>query len=99
VSSQYQTYQYDVQLLAMTRIYTRHDGGVAHRCREMTRNNPTALRLIKAALNAQEDGAAGIQELGGSATMLFYNSEEGSEGRRAYLEKRPPDWSKFKRLP
>jgi naphthoate synthase len=65
----------------------------------MTRNNPTALRLIKAAMNAHEDGAAGIQELGGSATMLFYNSEEGSEGRRAYLEKRPPDWSKFKRLP
>lgn len=68
-------------------------------CREITRNNPTALRLIKAALNAQEDGAAGIQELGGSATMLFYNSAEGHEGRKSYLEKRRPDWSKFKRLP
>jgi len=68
-------------------------------CREMVRNSPTALRMIKAAMNAQEDGAAGIQELGGHATMLFYHSEEGSEGRQAYLEKRLPDWSKFKRLP
>mmetsp|Transcript_15593 Transcript_15593/g.21553 ORF Transcript_15593/g.21553 Transcript_15593/m.21553 type:complete len:354 (-) Transcript_15593:136-1197(-) len=68
-------------------------------CREMLRNSPIALRMTKAAINAQDQGSAGIQELGGNATMLFYNSEEGSEGRQAYLEKRPPDWSKFKRLP
>ena len=65
----------------------------------MVRNSPTALRLIKAALNAQEDGAAGIQELGGNATMMFYHSPEGSEGRQAYLERRAPNWSKFRRLP
>ncbi|MEW5308719.1 MAG: hypothetical protein WDW38_000656 [Sanguina aurantia] len=68
-------------------------------CREMVRNSPTALRILKSAMNAAEDGHAGIQELGGNATMLFYQSEEGDEGRRAYLEKRAPDFSKFKRLP
>ncbi|GIL69420.1 hypothetical protein Vretimale_13531 [Volvox reticuliferus] len=68
-------------------------------CREMLRNSPMALRVLKAALNAAEDGQAGIQELGGNATLLFYQSEEGNEGRKAYLEKRPPDFSKFKRLP
>lgn len=68
-------------------------------CREILRNSPTALRLLKSALNAAEDGQAGIQQLGGDATMLFYQSEEGSEGRQAYIEKRKPDFSKFKRLP
>ena len=68
-------------------------------CREMLRNSPTALRVLKSALNAAEDGQAGIQQLGGDATMLFYQSEEGNEGRAAYLEKRPPDFSKFPRLP
>lgn len=68
-------------------------------CREMLRNSPTALRILKSALNAAEDGAAGIQQLGGDATLLFYQSEEGNEGREAYTEKRPPDFSKFTRLP
>ena len=68
-------------------------------CREMLANSPTAIRVIKSALNAAEDGHAGIQELGGNATMLFYQTEEGDEGRRAYLEKRRPDFSQFKRLP
>lgn len=68
-------------------------------CREMLRNSPTALRVLKSALNAAEDGQAGIHQLGGDATMLFYQSEEGNEGRTAYLEKRPPDFSKFPRLP
>ncbi|KAG1660052.1 hypothetical protein FOA52_010037 [Chlamydomonas sp. UWO 241] len=68
-------------------------------CREMLSNSPTALRVLKAALNAAEDGHAGIQELGGNATLLFYKTEEGNEGRAAYLEKRPPDFSKFRRLP
>ncbi len=68
-------------------------------CREMLRNSPTALRLTKAALNAAEDGQAGIQQLGGDATLLFYQSEEGDEGRRAFAEKRPPDFSRFPRLP
>eukprot|EP00878_Enallax_costatus_P002351 GHUV01002527.1.p1 GENE.GHUV01002527.1~~GHUV01002527.1.p1 ORF type:complete len:336 (+),score=103.71 GHUV01002527.1:2133-3140(+) len=68
-------------------------------CREIMRNSPTAIRLLKSALNAAEDGQAGIQQLGGDATLLFYQSEEGNEGRSAYLEKRKPDFSKFPRLP
>jgi naphthoate synthase len=50
-------------------------------------------------MNAAEDGQAGIQQLGGDATMLFYQSEEGNEGREAYLEKRRPEWGRFERLP
>ena len=68
-------------------------------CREMLRMSPIALRCLKAALNADCDGQAGLQELAGNATMLFYMSEEGQEGRNAYLEKRPPDFSRFTRHP
>jgi len=68
-------------------------------CREMLRNSPTALRILKSAMNAVEDGQSGLQELAGNATMLFYQTEEGSEGRKSYMEKRPPDWSKFERRP
>jgi naphthoate synthase len=68
-------------------------------CREMLANSPIALRCLKAALNADCDGQAGLQELAGNATLLFYLSEEGQEGRNAYLEKRKPDFRKFRRLP
>lgn len=68
-------------------------------CRQIVRNSPTALRFLKSALNAADDGHAGLQELAGNATLLFYNSEEAAEGKNAYLEKRPPDFSKFPRLP
>lgn len=68
-------------------------------CREMLANSPIALRCLKAALNADCDGQAGLQELAGNATLLFYLSEEGQEGRNAYVEKRKPDFRKFKRLP
>jgi naphthoate synthase len=68
-------------------------------CREMLRMSPVALRCLKAAMNADCDGQAGLQELAGNATMLFYMSEEGQEGRNAYLEKRPPDFSRFTRHP
>jgi naphthoate synthase len=68
-------------------------------CREMLANSPLALRCLKAALNADCDGQAGLQELAGNATLLYYLSEEGQEGRDAYLEKRKPDFRKFKRLP
>lgn len=68
-------------------------------CREMLQNSPTALRSLKAAFNADTDGLAGIQELAGNTTALFYMSEEGQEGRNAYLEKRNPDFSQFKRRP
>ena len=68
-------------------------------CKEMLRMSPIALRCLKAAMNADCDGQAGLQELAGNATMLFYMSEEGQEGRNAYLEKRPPDFSHFTRHP
>ena len=68
-------------------------------CHEMLRMSPVALRCLKASLNADCDGQAGLQELAGNATMLFYMSEEGQEGRNAYLEKRSPDFSRFTRHP
>ncbi len=68
-------------------------------CREILANSPTALRCIKAAMNADEDGQAGLMELAGNATGLFYMTEEGQEGRNAFLEKRPPDFSRFPRNP
>lgn len=67
--------------------------------RQANRNSPTALRLLKSALNAVDDGAAGLQQLGGDATLLFYQSEEGNEGRRAFVERRRPDFERFGRLP
>ncbi len=68
-------------------------------CREILANSPMAVRCLKAALNADCDGQAGLQELAGNATLLFYMSEEGQEGRNAFLEKRRPDFSRFKRHP
>ncbi len=66
---------------------------------EILEKSPIALRFLKAAFNADTDGLAGIQQLAGDATMLFYMTEEGQEGRNAYLEKRKPDFSRFPRLP
>jgi naphthoate synthase len=68
-------------------------------CREILANSPMAIRCLKAALNADCDGQAGLQELAGNATMLFYMTEEGQEGRNAYVEKRKPDFSRFRRQP
>ena len=68
-------------------------------CKEILTNSPMAIRCLKAALNADCDGQAGLQELAGNATMLFYMTEEGQEGRNAFLEKRKPDFSKFTRNP
>ncbi len=68
-------------------------------CREMLANSPLAIRCLKAALNADCDGQAGLQELAGNATLLYYMTEEGSEGKNAFLEKRRPDFTKFRRLP
>jgi naphthoate synthase len=67
--------------------------------REILEKSPIAIRFLKAAFNADTDGLAGIQQLAGDATMLFYMTEEGREGNAAYLEKRKPDFSKFPRLP
>jgi naphthoate synthase len=68
-------------------------------CREMLANSPFALRLLKASFNASEDGLAGLQQLAHDANLLFYGSEEAREGRTAYAEKRPPDFSQFPRRP
>ena len=68
-------------------------------CREILAHSPLALRCLKAAFNADTDGLAGIQELAGNATLLYYMSEEAQEGRNAYVEKRAPNFSRFKRLP
>ena len=68
-------------------------------CREILANSPIAIRCLKAALNADCDGQAGLQELAGNATLLYYMTEEGQEGKEAFLEKRRPNFKKFPRLP
>jgi naphthoate synthase len=68
-------------------------------CREMTHLSPMALRMLKASFNAEEDGLTGLQQLSHDATLLFYMSEEGQEGRNAYQEGRSPDFSKFPKRP
>lgn len=68
-------------------------------CREILDKSPLAIRCLKAALNADCDGQSGLQELAGNATMLFYMTEEGQEGRNAFVEKRKPDFSKFPKRP
>ncbi len=68
-------------------------------CNEMLAHSPIALRCLKAALNADCDGQSGLSELAGNATMLFYMTEEGQEGKKAFLEKRKPDFNKFPRRP
>jgi len=67
--------------------------------REVLRHSPTAIRCLKAAFNAETDGLAGLQELAGQATQLFYRTTEGQEGRNAFLEKRDPDFSDAGWLP
>jgi naphthoate synthase len=68
-------------------------------CREIQQHSPLALRMIKAGLNAELDGQAGIQELAGNATMLYYMTDEAHEGKRAFLEKRKPDFGKYPKFP
>ena len=65
--------------------------------REILEKSPTALRFLKAAFNADTDGQAGLQQLAGDATLLFYQTEEAQEGRNAFIEKRKPDYSKYPR--
>jgi naphthoate synthase len=65
----------------------------------MLQHSPLALRMIKASMNAADDGLAGIQQLAGDATLLYYLSEEAQEGRDAYVERRKPDFSRFPKRP
>lgn len=67
--------------------------------KEILQMSPLSIRLLKSAFNAELDGQSGIQELAGNATLLYYMSEEAQEGKKAYLEKRKPDFKKFPRLP
>jgi naphthoate synthase len=68
-------------------------------CREMLKHSPLALRCLKASLNADCDGQLGLLDLAGNATLLYYMTEEAQEGKQAFLEKRKPDFTQFKRLP
>jgi naphthoate synthase len=67
--------------------------------KKILEKSPLALRLLKSAFNAELDGQAGIQELAGNATLLYYLSDEAKEGKNAFLEKRKPDFSKFPKFP
>jgi len=68
-------------------------------CKKIKEHSPMALRMIKAGLNAELDGQAGIQELAGNATMLYYMTDEAQEGKKAFLEKRKPNFDKFPKMP
>jgi naphthoate synthase len=68
-------------------------------CRKMLAKSPLALRMLKASFHADTDGLAGVQQLAGDATLLYYLSEEAQEGRDAYVQKRPPDFGRFPRRP
>ena len=68
-------------------------------CRDMLQHSPLALRMIKASMNAADDGLAGIQQLAGDATLLYYQTQEAQEGRDAYVGKRRPDFAKFPKRP
>ncbi|WP_411953708.1 1,4-dihydroxy-2-naphthoyl-CoA synthase [Alkalibacillus sp. S2W] len=68
-------------------------------CNEMLEKSPTALRFLKASFNADTDGLAGLQQMGGDATLLYYTTEEAKEGRDAFKEKRKPDFDQFPRFP
>jgi naphthoate synthase len=79
--------------------YERLEEETVQWCREILAKSPIAIRCLKAAFNADCDGQAGLQELAGNATMLFYMTDEGQEGRNAFVEKRPPDFDRFPRRP
>ncbi len=79
--------------------YEQLDAEGVRWAREILTKSPLAIRCLKSAFNAELDGQAGIQELSGNATLLYYLSEEGDEGRKAWNEKRPPDFGRFPWLP
>src|ERR1043165_2432231 len=68
-------------------------------CRKIIAKSPLAIRMLKSSFNAELDGQAGIQELAGNATLLYYLSDEAKEGKNAFMEKRDPDWSKYPKFP
>ena len=68
-------------------------------CKKIQEKSPLSIRMLKSSFNAELDGQAGIQELAGNATLLYYLSEEAKEGQNSFLEKRKPDFSKFPKFP
>ena len=68
-------------------------------CKKIMEKSPIAIRMLKSSFNAELDGQAGIQELAGNATLLYYLSEEAKEGKNAFIEKRKPDFNKFPKFP
>lgn len=68
-------------------------------CKKIQDKSPLSIRMLKSSFNAELDGQAGIQELAGNATLLYYLSDEAKEGKNAFMEKRKPDWSKFPKFP
>lgn len=89
----------DMGLVNTVVPYERLEEETVQWCREILQNSPIAIRCLKSALNADCDGQVGLQELAGNATMLYYMTEEGQEGKNAFNEKRKPDFSKFPRTP
>ena len=79
--------------------YNKLEKTTINLCNEILERSPMAIRILKAALNADCDGQSGLQQLAGDATMLFYMSDEAQEGRDAFKEKRQPNFKKFPRLP
>lgn len=79
--------------------YERLEEETVQWCREILQHSPLAIRCLKSAMNADCDGQAGLQELAGNATLLFYMTEEGQEGRNAFNEKRKPNFAKFPKRP
>jgi naphthoate synthase len=68
-------------------------------CRKIMAKSPIAIRMLKSSFNAELDGQAGIQELAGNATLLYYLTAEAQEGKNAFMEKRQPDWDQFPKFP
>ena len=89
----------DMGLVNKVVPYDKLEDETVEWCKSMMKHSPLALRMIKAGLNAELDGQAGIQEFAGNATMLYYMTEEAQEGKKAFLEKRNPDFKKYPRLP
>jgi len=89
----------DMQLVNAVVPLDRLEAETVQWCREMLAHSPLAMRLLKASFAADTDGLAGVQQLAGDATLLYYLSEEAQEGRDAYVQKRPPDFSRFPKRP
>lgn len=89
----------DMGLVNLVVPYEKLEETTLEWCQEILQHSPLALRCLKSAMNADCDGQAGIQELAGNATLLYYMSEEAQEGHQAFLEKRKPDFTRFPKRP